>query len=48
MDRGDLNLHYGSKQHHFIGVIIKFTGGGSQPSSNTYTMLQKMAQVDEG
>ena len=41
--REDPYPYYGSKLHHFMGVEIKITG--DVPSD---TMLQKMAQADEG
>ena len=42
MDRGEPNLYYGRKQHHFAGVNTKSIG-----PPPLYTMLQKIAQVDK-
>ena len=46
MNRRDPNLHYGSKQHHFVGVYLCFTlDGDYHPPS--FDVLQKLAPLDK-
>ena len=46
MVREDSNQYYSSKQHHFVNVDFKMTGGGNHPRLSD-TMLQKVAQEDQ-